>query len=119
MVIMPDKALSEMTDAELVSEAGSRVIGTPSGLKSQEAQAEMMRRLIKALADSKESADRYNKVLFFLTVMMFMVAFAQLVLSSVTLTGFPEWARIVGTLMVVGAILGFGYWGFKEMGFDK
>ena len=74
-------------------------------------------RLIKALNDSAKSASGYNKILSFLTIMMLAVAGIQLILFSITLpiSGLPDWARITGTLIIVGALIGFGYWMAKEI----
>jgi len=52
---------------QLVELAGSTVIGTPSGLNAQKAQAEINRRLIEALNASKDSTDNYSKKLIWLT----------------------------------------------------
>lgn len=103
-----EKPIKDFDNDELVSLTGS---GMP--VRQAQAQAELTRRLINALADSKKSSDKYNKILVFLTSVMFLVAFAQLVLYSATLPGFSEWARIIGTLMVAGGIFGAGYFIFK------
>lgn len=65
---------------QLVELAGETVIGTPSGLKSQKAQAEINRRLIEALNASKESMTKYSKriecltwVLVGLTIILIIV----------------------------------------------
>lgn len=52
---------------QLVELAGGTVIGTPSGLGAQKAQAEIDRRLIEALNAYKESTETYSKWIIGLT----------------------------------------------------
>ena len=64
---MPDLDTRNMTVDQLVELAGDTVIGTPSGLKAQKAQAEINRRLIEALNASRDSTEKYSKWLIGLT----------------------------------------------------
>lgn len=64
---MSDSPTRDMTVDQLVELTGETVIGTPSGLKSQKAQAEINRRLIEALNESKESTKKFSKRLEILT----------------------------------------------------
>lgn len=64
---MSETDTRNMTVEQLVELAGEAVIGTPSGLKSQKAQAEINRRLIEALNTSQESTKQYDKRLEYLT----------------------------------------------------
>ena len=79
----------DMTVEQLVELSGSTVIGTPSGMSAQQAQAEMNRRLIEALNDSKESTGRFSKrlelltwVLVVLTVILVVIGVATIVLMQ-------------------------------------
>lgn len=64
---MSDIDTRGMTVDQLVELAGSTVVGTPSGTKAQKAQAEINRRLIEALNDSKESTKKYSQKIECLT----------------------------------------------------
>ena len=74
-----------MTVDQLVELAGETVIGTPSGLKSQKAQAEINRRLIEALNDSKESTKEYSKRLEFLTWVLVGLTIILVIIGALTL----------------------------------
>ncbi len=115
---MSEENVTELSDAELVEMAGSRVIGTQSGMKAQAAQTEMTRRLILALRDSKESADGYSKLLIYFTVLLFVIGLAQLILFSLTLPDIPVWARISGTILIAVCIVGFAFYVSREIHSD-
>jgi len=74
----------EMTDQELVDIAGSTVIGTPSGLKSQHAQAELLRRNTEALHNSSKSSERYADRMMGLTLIVGLITFLQLMFSVIS-----------------------------------
>lgn len=74
---------------QLVELAGDTVIGTPSGLGAQRAQAELNRRLIEALNDSKDSTEKYSKkieyltwALVILTIILVIIAVIPFLVSS-------------------------------------
>ena len=106
---MSEKHIKEFDEDELVSMAGSGM-----STKRDGAQAELTRRLIQALRESKESADKYSLGLVFLTIMLFIIGFAQLVFMSLAYPG-PGWARVGGTIMVGLVIIIAGIQIFKEM----
>ena len=64
---MPDTDTRNMDVDQLVNLAGKTVMGTLNGLQSQKAQAEINRRLIEALNESRDSTNRYSEKLLFLT----------------------------------------------------
>ena len=64
---MPDTDTRNMDVDQLVNLAGKTVMGTLNGLQSQKAQAEINRRLIEALNESRDSTNRYSEKLVFLT----------------------------------------------------
>lgn len=66
---------------QLVELAGETVIGTPSGLKSQKAQAEINRRLIEALNALKESTKQYNERLERLTWVLVVLTIILVAIS--------------------------------------
>ena len=68
------------TEEELVSDAGQTVIGTPSGLKAQHAQAELTRRLINSIKHLDETTSHYSRVLIWLTVILGIFALIQILL---------------------------------------
>ncbi len=79
-----------MTLDQLVELAGETVIGTPSGLRSQKAQAEINRQLIEALNASKDSTERYSKklecltwVLVGLTVILIVIGVLPFIIKGV------------------------------------
>lgn len=100
---MEDKNINEMTDAELVALAGSTVVGTPSGLKAQHAQAELTRRNTEALIESGKSADHYADKMMGLSLIVGLIALLQLmfeILSSST-TPFQKIIYAVGALALI------------------
>lgn len=83
---MPDTDTRNMTVDQLVELAGDTVIGTPSGLKSQKAQAEINRRLIEALNASQESTKQYSKRLECLTWVLVILTVVLVIIGVWTLT---------------------------------
>lgn len=57
---MNNQEISKMKDEELVKLAGGTVIGTPSGLKAQHAQAELSKRLMNAITDLNATSSKYS-----------------------------------------------------------
>lgn len=97
--------MERISNEELVQAAGSTVIGTPSGLKAQQAQAELNRRLIESMDQLRGSIDKnndatkkYNKVILNLTLAMALLAVFQVLLAAFT-TIFP-WPIKIGLAIV-------------------
>jgi cytochrome c-type biogenesis protein CcmH/NrfG len=83
---MPEIDTRNMTVDQLVKLTGETVIGTPSGLKSQQAQAEINRRLIEALNASQESTKQYSKRLEYLTWVLVVLTVILVIIGVWTLT---------------------------------
>lgn len=71
--------------------AGAAVIGTPSGLHAQRAQAELNKRLIESTDSLKQSLDknnevtgRYNEIILNLTIAMALLSVFQIFMSAFT-----------------------------------
>lgn len=79
-----------MSVDQLVELAGDAVIGTPSG----KVQAEINRRLIEALNASKESTDAHSEKILNLSLVLLLVAMAQLMISVFALP-FPLAVQVV------------------------
>lgn len=75
--------IRKKTDTELVTLVGSKVIGTPSGLDAQHAQAELLRRNTDALRESKKSADKSSYSTIILTLIIGWIALFQLLFSII------------------------------------
>ena len=82
---MQDLKTRDMTVDQLVELAGETVIGTPSGLKSQKAQAEINRRLIEALNASQGSTKEHSKRLEFLTWALVGLTIILVIIGALTL----------------------------------
>lgn len=111
---MDSKPFSELNNEELVELAGRNVIGTPSGLSSQLAHAELIRRNTQALIESSKSADRYADKMMGLSLIVGLIALLQLmfeILSSTT----PLYLRIVYAFGAL-ALIAFS---FKDYFGDK
>jgi len=72
--------MTTKTNEELVRDAGETVIGTPSGLKAQHAQAELTKRLIISIDNLNKTTSCYSKVLIWLTVALGILAVIQIIL---------------------------------------
>lgn len=81
-----DKNIKEITDEELVDEAGQTVIGTLGGLSAQRYQVEMMRRLKDSIEKLDDSTTRYSKILIDLTILLFITAFLQTIISLIPIS---------------------------------
>jgi hypothetical protein len=73
--------IEQKTNNELVAIIGGTVIGTPSGLNAQQAQAELNKRLINSMDNLNKSTTDYSRRLLDLNVVLFLVAIAQLIVS--------------------------------------
>jgi len=76
---MPNE-IENMTDEELVSITGRATIGTPNGNRAQEAQAELTRRLMVSISKLENSSSKYSKSLVLLTIILGVLAAAQVIL---------------------------------------
>lgn len=83
---MSETSTRGMTVDQLVELAGETVVGTPSGLKSQKAQAEINRRLIEALNASQESTKQYSERLERLTWVLVALTVVLVIIGIWTLT---------------------------------
>lgn len=84
--------MDKISNEQLVELAGTTVIGTPSGLKAQQAQAELDKRLIENMESLKNSLDqnnivasKYNKILLGLTMLMALLAVFQVLLTTIAM----------------------------------
>ncbi len=93
-------------DEELVNLASETVIGTTSGLKSQGAQVEMMRRLKDSIEKFDGNTTRWSRVLTFVTIALLIIAIIQLVIS-IFLSGINPVAGLVVEVISLGAIAYF------------
>lgn len=98
----------ERTDEQLVKDAGSVVVGTPSGLRAQEAQTEMMRRLKNSIEKLDHNTERYNKLLLLLTVVLVITAIAQIVVS-IWVSSLNPWIALGGEVLALGIIAFFAW----------
>lgn len=73
------KEMLKKTDEELVGDAGRIVIGTPSGLGAQHAQAELTRRLIRSIDNLNTNTSYYSKILIGLTVAIGVLTLFQII----------------------------------------
>ena len=73
--------VTKLSDEELVQIVGEKVIGTPSGLEAQHAQAELNRRLINSINSFNKSTATYSEKLIDLTLILFAVALLQVTIS--------------------------------------
>lgn len=71
------------TSDELVLIAGQKVIGTPSGMEAQQAQAELTKRLTDGITRLDQSTTKYSKVLMWLTIGLGVLAAIQIVLAGI------------------------------------
>lgn len=69
------------SDNTLVEIAGGTVLGTPSGLKAQHAQAELTRRLMVSIKNLDVTTSRYSKVLVALTIALTFLGVLQIILT--------------------------------------
>lgn len=80
--------MKNLSNEELVKYAGQTVIGTPSGLAAQEAQAELTRRLIvsnnslrDATLENNGITRKFNEGMLILTIILTLLAGLQIVAS--------------------------------------
>lgn len=74
-------SIEDKTEKELVGDVGTAVIGTPSGLKSQVAQAELTRRLIISIKSLDETTSFYSTIIVILTMVLGILAVFQIWLA--------------------------------------
>ncbi len=81
--------MKDLANEELVNIAGSTVIGTPSGLKAKQAQAELNKRLMDSIGGLKNTIDennkathKYNDVILDLTIAMALLAVLQVIIAA-------------------------------------
>lgn len=81
-------SMNKLKIEEVVEAAGRTVVGTPSGLVSQQAQAELTKRLIdsneslrKATEDNNKATAKYNSTMFDFTIILTFLAALQIVVS--------------------------------------
>jgi len=80
----------KMTVSQLVELAGGTIIGTPSGMKVQKAQAEINRRLIEALNASKEATKKYSRRIEFLTWVLVVLTIILVITALVPFFATPS-----------------------------
>ena len=73
--------IEDKTEEELVDDIGGTVIGTPSGLKAQFAQAELTRRLILSIRDLNRTTSRYSVTLIALSIVLGLIAITQIIVT--------------------------------------
>ena len=101
---------TEVSNEQLVEEAGRAVIGTPSGLVSQRAQAELARRLMESIRDLDTSTGRYSRVIIALTLCLGLLAYLQLMVGIFSLP-LPPAVQVAVLLLFVCALA----WGFYKV----
>ena len=77
--------IGDLKNEELVKLSGETVIGTPSGLRAQHAQAELTRRLIKTLNEFSRSSDRYSRRNLILSIALFFIGYLQLITTLIAI----------------------------------
>lgn len=95
--------IKNLTGHELVKQAGETIIGTGSGLKAQHAQAELTRRLIESIDNLNKETSRYSMALINLTIILFVIALIQLMVSIYTSS--TSWMTTSFLLILLGLIL--------------
>ena len=105
--------LNRLSELNGWDQSGKLAVGVP------ELQILALLRTRKTYQESSEVAEAYSRVIFFLTCLMFVISLAQLILFSATLPDTPLWARVVGTLMITGAIAGLTFWIAKKLDMRK
>ena len=96
---MPQNNFNNLSNKKLVESAGKTVIGTPSGLEAQHAQAELTKRLMDSINSLNKSTSRYSDRLLDLTILLFMIAFIQLLVSLGTIS--TSWKMWIWLMVVV------------------
>lgn len=72
--------ITNTPNEELVKQAGETVVGTPSGLKAQYAQAELTRRLMNSINNLNKISSKYSQRLIWLTIVLGILAAIQIYL---------------------------------------
>lgn len=100
---MEEGSIHKKTDHELVRDAGEVVIGTPSGLRAQHAQAELVRRNTEALKESSRTSEKYSDVMIVFSLLLFFVAMLQLV-ATFFASDKPWYVAFILTVFFLGCI---------------
>jgi hypothetical protein len=79
--MIKNKTIGEESSKDLVRIAGETVIGTPSGLKAQHAQAELTKRLTDSINRLNSSTTFYSDRMLELTIFLFVLGSIQIVIS--------------------------------------
>ncbi len=98
--------IEKLKNEELVKIMGEKVIGTPSGLDAQHAQAELNRRLIDGINNFNKSTTDYSKRMIAVTIILLVVAMVQLVIS-IFLSDLNPWAAAGVEIFALGVIIYF------------
>lgn len=101
---MENEDIKTISDEELVEISGSVTVGTPSGLKAQKAQAELMRRNTEALNKSSETSERYSKVMLALTYVIIMISVGQFLFAINDSSNTSDWEKIGQMLLYLAPI---------------
>ena len=83
---MSQDNFNNLSNEKLVELSGKTVVGTPSGLDAQRAQAELTKRLMESIDNLNKSTSRYSDRLLGLTLLLFFIAFIQLIVSLRTIS---------------------------------
>lgn len=106
-----DEDINKKSDEELINLSGTYVMGTPSGTKAQQSQAELNRRLKNkmeelntSIKNLNKSTDKYNSRLIGLTIILIVLTIMQ-VMFTVQMTNYSNWLKVVLVLGFVFIII--------------
>lgn len=98
--------ISKSTNEDLVKIIGENIIGTPSGLNAQHAQAELNRRLVNSINNLNSSTTVYSRKLLQLTIILFFTALIQIFVSLMSVApSWKEWLIFCFVVMVIIILL--------------
>jgi uncharacterized protein YacL len=100
-ILIQMNKFQEKTDDELVEDAGMVVVGTPSGLKAQWAQVEMMRRLKNAMERAEKSTTNFNKITLIFSLVVVFLTLVQVWIALIPLFSNIWWAVATFFLIVI------------------
>ncbi|MFZ2414449.1 MAG: hypothetical protein WAW33_00350 [Minisyncoccia bacterium] len=99
---MSEDNFNDLSNEELVELTGKAVIGTPSGLEVQHAQAELTKRLMMSINNLNSSSTRYSEKLIDLTIILFVIGLLQLIVSIKTiLASWYGWVAISLVVLII------------------
>ena len=98
---MDEQKITDLTDEQLVERTGSVTIGTPSGMRAQEAQAELIRRLTESIRSMDKTTEHYSFRILGLTLVLLVATGILIVLTAMMLPF--NW--IVKTVISVGSLV--------------